>query len=41
MRKQIRKIIYFIIVLILAGSAYGILSNNGSKELMIATLHIY
>ena len=33
MRKQIRKIIYFIIVLILAGSAYGILSNDGSKRI--------
>ena len=33
MRKQIRKIIYFIIVLILAGSAYGSLSNGGSKRI--------
>lgn len=33
MRKQIRKIIYFIIILIIAGSAYGIFSDDGSKRI--------
>lgn len=33
MRKQIRKIIYFIIILIIAGSAYGVFSNDGSKRI--------
>ena len=33
MRKQIRKIINFIIILIIAGSAYGIFSDDGSKRI--------